>query len=87
MALPVPRSTSSEYYGLGQTTNDHRRKHTLQEERKESDHEHQEDTDNTPVDPLERRLEIVASCYPKELPTWGVLADRKLTLQGTEEHH
>ena len=61
--------------------------HTLKEQGKESNHEYQEDTDDTSVDPLECRREVIASSCSKELSAWRVLANRKLSLQRTQEHH
>ena len=48
---------------------------TLQEQRQIRNHEHQEDTDDTMIDPLERWREVVAPSGPKELPRLRVLAD------------
>ena len=61
---------------------------TLQEERHESDHKHQEDADDAALDPLEDRDEVVATGLPTDVLAAGrVLADRDRRLQGTEEDH
>ena len=61
--------------------------HTLQEQRKESDHEHQEDTDDAVVDPLERRREVVAADGTDKLAGRCILADRDLVVERTKENH
>lgn len=36
--------------------------HTLEEQRQESDEEHQEDGDDTPLDPVKDRDKVITSC-------------------------
>ena len=67
--------------------NSKRVKLTLQEEGQERDHEHEEDTDDAVVDPLERRREVVAADGTDELSGRRVLADRDLVVQRTKEDH
>ena len=61
---------------------------TLQEERHESNHEHQEDANDAALDPLEDRDEVVATGLPADVLAAGrVLANRDRRLQGTKEDH
>ena len=62
-------------------------KRTLQEQRQEGNHEHQEDADNRAVDPLEDGGKVVATRWPDERTRRGVLANRNLRVQRTQEHH
>lgn len=63
-------TTLNQFYrinGLGSSSRGARReKLTLQEERQEGDDEHQENTDDRAVDPVEDRLEVVASAGADE---------------------
>ena len=59
----------------------------MQEQRQERNHEHQEDTDDAVVDPLERRGEVVAADGTDELSRRRVLANGDLVVQRTEEDH
>ena len=61
---------------------------TLQEERHESDHEHQEDTDDAAMDPIEDGDKIVAT----RLTTNGlalavVLANREFLVESSQIQH
>ena len=58
-------------------------KHTLEEQGKEGNHEDQEDTDNTAVDPLEDWREVVAAERTEESSSVRVTAERQLRLEGT----
>jgi hypothetical protein len=58
--------------------------HTLQEQRQERNDKHQEDADDTPVDPVVYRLEVVAPLGSKE-DTVGVSTDWQLRQHGAEE--
>lgn len=91
MALPVPRSTSSVHvegqsHGIA-VLREGRCEHTLEEEGQESDHEHEENTNDATVNPAEDRVEVVAARYSDKLPSRSILADCQLVLEGTQEDH
>lgn len=84
-------TTLNQFYrinGLGSSSRGaHRRKLTLQEERQEGDNEHQEDTDDRTVDPVEDRLEVIASAGADECSRLAVLAQCQLRVQCSKEDH
>ena len=60
---------------------------TLKEQRQVRDEEHQEDTDDRAVNPLEDGREVVAALRANELARLRVLADCDLRVQRTQEYH
>ena len=62
--------------------------HTLHEQRKESDHEHQEDTVDATFDPVKDWIEVVApSLIRNELARSVEFTDRHRAVQRAEEDH
>jgi len=60
----------------------------LQEQRQESDEEHEEDRDNAVADPVEHGEEVVATFLStKEVSVIRVLADLELLVHRAKEHH
>ena len=60
---------------------------TLKEQRQVRDEEHQEDTDDTPVDPLEHRSQVVATRLTNEGARGRVLANSEFAPERAEVNH
>ena len=60
----------------------------MQEQGQERNEEHEEDTNNAVLDPVEDREQVVASVLAAEEVALGrVLADLELLVQRAQEHH
>jgi hypothetical protein len=65
-------------------------RHTLEEQRQESDEEHQEDRDDTPLNPVKDRNKVITSCSlltAQHVALRVYLTDRQFLVQSSNVQH